>query len=116
MTARPLPDQAVEILRARGDPARRNLPLDRASQKAVNPGRPLGSVLVVCPGRAMGIRIIPLEPSDWPSVRSIYDEGIASGRATFETEAPSWETWNDAHLAAPRLKAVEDSRIAGWAA
>jgi phosphinothricin acetyltransferase len=64
----------------------------------------------------MGIRIIPLEPDDWPSILFIYEEGIASGRATFETEAPSWESWNDAHFAAPRLKAVEDSRIVGWAA
>ena len=30
-------------------------------------------------------------PEDWESVRSIYLEGLVTGDATFETEAPSWE-------------------------
>ena len=64
----------------------------------------------------MRVSIDPLEPSDWPSVRSIYIEGIASGQATFETVAPSWEDWNESHLTRPRLKAVAETGIAGWAA
>ena len=62
------------------------------------------------------MRIGFLGPADWDSVRSIYLEGIASGVATFETEAPSWEAWNAAHLPHPRLKATEESGIVGWAA
>jgi L-amino acid N-acyltransferase YncA len=54
--------------------------------------------------------------ADWPEVRSIYLEGIATGVATFETHAPSWETWDAGHLARPRLKAVAGSEVAGWAA
>ncbi|MCG2767968.1 MAG: hypothetical protein ABIK79_01535 [Chloroflexota bacterium] len=27
---------------------------------------------------------------DWGAVRSIYEEGIATGNATIETEAPGW--------------------------
>jgi L-amino acid N-acyltransferase YncA len=60
--------------------------------------------------------IASLEPEDWPSVRSIYLEGIASGRATFETEAPSWDVWNASHRSAPRLKVSDGSRVIGWAA
>lgn len=62
------------------------------------------------------LSIAPLEPEDWPSVRSIYLEGIASGRATFETDAPPWEVWNASHRATPRRKACLGSRIVGWAA
>ena len=53
--------------------------------------------------------------SDWEAVRAIYAEGIATGNATFETETPSWNTWDSNHLSAPRLVAVEN-RILGWAA
>ena len=60
--------------------------------------------------------IAPLEPEDWPAVRAISLEGIASGRATFETEAPPWDKWNASHRPTPRLKATEGGRVVGWAA
>ena len=53
---------------------------------------------------------------DWPTVRAIYVAGIATGLATFETEAPTWEDWDKGHLPAPRLVATFDERIIGWAA
>ena len=37
-------------------------------------------------------------------------------RPTFETEAPTWDDWDRAHLPAPRLIAVSRARIVGWAA
>jgi phosphinothricin acetyltransferase len=57
-----------------------------------------------------------MQPDDWPFVRAIYLEGIATGNATFETEAPSWEDWHANHLQFGRLIAREDNRIIGWAA
>lgn len=54
--------------------------------------------------------------ADWPEVSRIYLEGIATGHATFESEAPSWEKWNDAHLPYARLVARAGSAIKGWAA
>src|SRR5262249_7187707 len=63
------------------------------------------------------MRIEALEPADWDRVRRIYLEGIATGQATFETEAPSWEPWAEAHLPAPRLKAAAaGSDLLGWTA
>ena len=59
--------------------------------------------------------IRPLDASDWPAVRSIFLEGIATGRATFETEAPSWEKWDAGHLAAPRLVAATGGECVAWA-
>ena len=57
-----------------------------------------------------------MTPEDWPSVRRIYEEGIATGDATFETSAPSWEKWDAGHLAIGRLVAESDGQVAGWAA
>ena len=53
---------------------------------------------------------------DWEQVKAIYLEGIATGNATFETEAPSWEVWNSSHLPFARLVARFSDRVAGWAA
>ncbi|HKB67674.1 MAG TPA: GNAT family N-acetyltransferase [Pyrinomonadaceae bacterium] len=53
---------------------------------------------------------------DWEAVRAIYLAGIATGQATFETEAPNWTTWNNSHLPAPRLVAASEEIPGGWAA
>jgi len=59
--------------------------------------------------------IEPMRPADWPRVREIYLDGIASGHATFEVDAPSWERWDAAHLPFARLVARR-ALIVGWAA
>lgn len=64
----------------------------------------------------MDIHIEPMRDSDWEAVRAIYVEGIATGDATFETAAPTWENWNRAHLDTPRLVARKDANLLGWAA
>ena len=56
-----------------------------------------------------------LRADDWPTVREIYEDGIRSGDATFETEAPSWEQWDAAHPEL-RLVAERDGAVVGWAA
>lgn len=58
----------------------------------------------------------PMTPGDWDAVRSIYAAGIATGDATFETEAPAWERWDATHLPGHRLVARVGGRVAGWAA
>jgi L-amino acid N-acyltransferase YncA len=57
-----------------------------------------------------------LSPPDWPAVRAIYEEGIATGQATFQTEAPTWERWDAGHLPACRLALVNRDAVVGWAA
>lgn len=39
-------------------------------------------------GKAVSLTIEPMTPADWEAVREIYREGIATGNATFETDAP----------------------------
>jgi L-amino acid N-acyltransferase YncA len=62
------------------------------------------------------MHITPMTAADWPAVRSIYLEGIATGDATFETAAPEWERWDAGHLKTCRLVAHVDGEVAGWAA
>jgi L-amino acid N-acyltransferase YncA len=53
---------------------------------------------------------------DWEAVKSIYESGIETGIATFETSAPSWEKWDEGHLEFGRLVAIENNEVLGWAA
>ncbi len=62
------------------------------------------------------IEIRNMTSNDWKDVARIYDMGIATGHATFETETPSWEAWNNSHIKECRLIATENNQIVGWAA
>lgn len=65
----------------------------------------------------MELSIRTLKPDDWPAVRAIYLEGIASGISTFEVEAPDWDRWDQGHRQNCRLVAMSpEDRILGWAA
>ncbi len=65
----------------------------------------------------MELTIRAMLPDDWPAVRAIYMEGIASGISTFEVEAPDWENWDKAHRQNCRLVAISpENQILGWAA
>lgn len=64
----------------------------------------------------MNYEVDSMRSSDWEQVRAIYLEGIATGQATFETEAPGWEQWDAGHLSDCRLVARADGGILGWAA
>ncbi len=58
-----------------------------------------------------------LVPDDWPEIKRIYEEGIATGRATFEAGAGEWRTWDQGHLASCRLGVRSGAgRLTGWAA
>ena len=54
--------------------------------------------------------------SDWSAVSEIYAQGISTGYATFETELPSYETWDKNHIQSCRFVAERDEKVAGWAA
>ena len=64
----------------------------------------------------MQYSIIAMSPADWEQVRCIYLEGIKTGVATFELEAPDWEKWDASHLEQCRLVAKAGEAVRGWAA
>ena len=65
-------------------------------------------------GRAVTVTLMHAE--DWPQVREIYLEGIATGHATFETEPPEYEIWDGAHVPGCRFVARSGDAVLGWAA
>jgi len=56
-----------------------------------------------------------LRAGDWPTVRAIYGEGIATRNATFETSVPSRAALESAWLPGHRWVAEIDGTVAGWA-
>ncbi len=62
------------------------------------------------------VTIQPFSAADWPRVADIYQQGLDTGHASFETEVPPWETWDSSHLPAGRLVARKGSQVVGWAA
>jgi L-amino acid N-acyltransferase YncA len=58
-----------------------------------------------------------MKPADWPAVRGIYEDGIATRLATFERAAPEWQAWDRSHRPDCRLVARDAAGgIVGWAA
>jgi L-amino acid N-acyltransferase YncA len=64
----------------------------------------------------MDIIIGHMQPTDWEQVRRVYLDGLASGQASFETAAPTWEDWDESRLRHSRLVARADDQVIGWAA
>ena len=62
------------------------------------------------------MEIIPLTEKHYPQVARIYQQGLATGVATFETEVPSWEQWNEKFLQVCRYVMVEADEVVAWCA
>jgi L-amino acid N-acyltransferase YncA len=57
-----------------------------------------------------------MKAEDWSGVREIFLEGISTGNATFQKEAPSWEEWDKGHAKEGRIVARGTDGLQGWAA
>jgi phosphinothricin acetyltransferase len=64
----------------------------------------------------MDFSIEKMTPEDWEAVCAIYQEGLATGNATFETTPPNWDEWDKNHLPECRLVARSTAQVVGWAA
>ncbi len=62
------------------------------------------------------LQIKDLQQIHWEQVKEIYEEGIATGIATFQTEAPKWEEWDAGHIADCRFVAIQGDKVVGWTA
>jgi L-amino acid N-acyltransferase YncA len=62
------------------------------------------------------LTVRPLLPDDWPGVEAIWAAGIATRNATFETDTPSWATFDATRHQGHRLVAVDGEELLGWAA
>ncbi len=64
----------------------------------------------------MELEFRAIQESDWGPVRRIYQEGLATGQASFETEAPNWRRWDAAHRPDCRIAALTHGVMVAWAA
>ncbi|MEK8198222.1 MULTISPECIES: GNAT family N-acetyltransferase [Lysinibacillus] len=55
-----------------------------------------------------------MEKNDLIEVLKIYKEGIETGMATFETNVPSEQVWDERHHETLRFVAEEYNRVVGW--
>lgn len=54
--------------------------------------------------------------TDWKRVAEIYEQGLSSGTATFNTECPSYTDWNNSHIKECRYVYEESGKVVGWIA
>ncbi|WP_276929406.1 GNAT family N-acetyltransferase [Ferroplasma acidiphilum] len=54
--------------------------------------------------------------NDWEGVNRIYDNGIKTGNATFETAVPDWINWDKNHIKKCRFVAIYGDVLSGWCA
>jgi phosphinothricin acetyltransferase len=62
------------------------------------------------------MEITKIQEQHYPRIAAIYLQGIATGNATFQTEAPNWNEWDKSHLPHSRIAIIANDEIAGWAA
>jgi L-amino acid N-acyltransferase YncA len=62
------------------------------------------------------VEIAALTAEHAEPVLAIYQAGLDSGNAGFETVAPTWERWDADHLPEHRLVAIADGAVVGFVA
>jgi len=61
------------------------------------------------------LKIRRFKKQDWTSVSRIYKEGITTGMATFETEVPIFDVWDEKFIKNCRLVADLNNEVIGFA-
>lgn len=61
------------------------------------------------------LHIRPVQPADWPALADIYQQGIDTGHATFETKAPPPDEMAQHYLPTPQLVADQNGTLVGYA-
>jgi len=64
----------------------------------------------------MSLTFNNIESIHYNAISKIYEQGIATGNATFQQNAPTWEVWDEFHLKSCRIIGVLNQEIVGWAA
>jgi L-amino acid N-acyltransferase YncA len=74
-------------------------------------------VPAIDPATPEGTVIRSMRAADAEQVLEIYQDGLDTGNASFETVVPTWERWDAAHLPDHRYVCVDVAgRVIGWVA
>src|SRR5262249_43710721 len=84
----------------------------------VAPGLSSAIVQATKPTAPEGVSIRPMRTADADQVLAIYRAGLDTGNASFETTAPTWETFDAAKLPQHRHVAINTTtgHVLGWVA
>lgn len=63
----------------------------------------------------MNYKIREMQKGDWKQVSEIYQQGMDTNLATFQTECPTYEEFDQSHMEQCRFVITEGDVIAGWA-
>lgn len=64
----------------------------------------------------MEYQIREMQKDDWKQVSNIYQAGMDTNMATFQTECPSFQAFDESHLSSCRYVIMDGNNVAGWAA
>lgn len=64
----------------------------------------------------MSYRIREMQQGDWEQVSGIYQQGMDTNLATFQTECPTYEEFDQSHMKQCRFVIIDGEFIVGWAA
>ncbi len=63
------------------------------------------------------VSLRPMRAEDGPAVLAIYQSGLDTGQASFETAAPDWSAFDASRLTGHRHVAVDEAgQVLGWVA
>jgi L-amino acid N-acyltransferase YncA/2-polyprenyl-3-methyl-5-hydroxy-6-metoxy-1,4-benzoquinol methylase len=81
------------------------------------PGLRSAIIRATRPAAPAGVLIRPMNPADAGAVLAIYQAGLDTGDASFETAAPDWDAFDGARLPQHRHVATSTAgEVLGWAA
>ena len=61
------------------------------------------------------MEFVPISKDNYNQVVEIYEEGLATKLATFETQIPNWDEWDKKFLPLCRIALVLKDEVLGWA-
>ncbi len=64
----------------------------------------------------MPYQIREMQKEDWELVREIYQQGMDTNLATFQTECPTYDEFDQSHMKQCRFVIIDGNTIVGWAA
>lgn len=64
----------------------------------------------------MDIVVRKMTVEDWDAVAEIYKQGVDTNMATFQSDIPTYEDWNNSHLEELRYVACINQQVVGWIA
>ena len=64
----------------------------------------------------MPYEIREMQKDDWEQVSEIYQQGMDTNLATFQTECPPYNEFDHSHMKQCRFVIIDNNAIVGWAA